>query len=97
MREFATDFYHSRAWTQTRDNYAAEHHHLCERCLNKGIYRPGVIVHHKTFLTPDNINDPGISLNPDNLMLVCRDCHAALHKPEKRYKVDELGRIIIIE
>lgn len=64
--------------------------------MKRGIYRPGDIVHHKVHLTPENISDPGVSLSWDNLELLCRDCHALAHKPEKRYKVDELGRVITI-
>lgn len=64
--------------------------------MKRGIYRPGDIVHHKIHLTPENISDPGVSLSWDNLELLCRDCHALAHKPEKRYKVDELGRVITI-
>lgn len=69
---------------------------LCEACLSKGLYRPGEIVHHKTPLTPENISNPEVTMNWDNLQLLCRDCHAVAHKPEKRYKVDELGRIIVV-
>ena len=50
-------------------------------------------MHHKIPLTPENVTDPDITLNWDNLMLLCRDCHAAVHKPQKRYTVDELGRV----
>ena len=64
--------------------------------MSKGIIRTGEIVHHKIELTPDNIHNPDITLNFDNLQLLCRDCHAAVHKPEKRFKVDELGRVIPI-
>lgn len=64
--------------------------------MSKGIIRTGEIVHHKIELTPENIHDPDITLNFDNLQLLCRDCHAAVHKPEKRFKVDELGRVIPI-
>lgn len=60
-----------------------------------GIYTPGKIVHHKTRLTPDNIHDTSITLNWDNLMLVCQDCHAKVHKTEahERYFIDEFGNI----
>lgn len=64
--------------------------------MSKGIIRTGEIVHHKIELTPENIHNPDITLNFDNLQLLCRDCHAAVHKPEKRFKVDELGRVISI-
>jgi 5-methylcytosine-specific restriction endonuclease McrA len=69
---------------------------LCERCLKKGLIVPGEIVHHKVYISPDNINDPAITLNPDNLELLCRDCHAEEHMDRrKRYKLDNLGRVII--
>ena len=92
-REFAKPFYHSPEWKHCQSEYIKQAHGLCEKCLEKGIITPGVIVHHKIHLTPANICIPEIALNPCNLMLVCRDCHAKLHKPERRYKVDELGRV----
>ena len=60
-----------------------------------GVYTPGKIVHHKIWLTPDNIHDTSITLNWDNLMLVCQDCHAKVHKTEahERYFIDEFGNI----
>jgi hypothetical protein len=66
---------------------------LCERCLAQGIYRPGVIVHHKCYIGPDNINDPNVTLNFSNLELLCREHHAAEHY-KKRYALDEFGRIV---
>ncbi|UWP69737.1 HNH endonuclease [Subdoligranulum variabile] len=68
---------------------------LCEQCLKTGLVKPGEIVHHKVHLTPDNINDPEVSLSWNNLELLCRDCHAKAHGSLKRYKVDEMGRVII--
>ena len=97
MRDFAKQFYCSQAWKQCRAAYKQYRRGLCERCLAKGIYTPGVIVHHKIHLTPDNIHDPNISLSFDNLQLLCRDCHAIEHKPDQRYKVGELGQIIILQ
>ena len=95
-RDFAKGFYKSRAWIDTREAYAKSVGGLCELCLKRGIYTPGTVVHHKVHLTPENINDPEISLSWNNLMLVCQDCHAKIHagKAERRYKVDELGRVI---
>lgn len=95
-REFAKDFYNSPAWKHTRKAYTKYRRGLCERCLAKGLYKPGEIVHHRAHLTPDNITDPGVALSFDNLELLCRDCHALEHKPEKRYKIDELGRVITL-
>lgn len=96
MQDFATKLYKSKAWQRCRDQYAKSKRGLCERCLTRGIYKPGEIVHHKVHLTPENIDDTSVTLNPDNLELLCRDCHALAHKPTKRFKVDELGRVIPI-
>ena len=74
-------------------------HPLCEECLKKGIYTPAILVHHKKHLNDGNVNDPSISLNFDNLMSVCMDCHNKIHKQfyKKRYEVDKDGRIIGID
>ena len=63
--------------------------------MAKGIYTPGRIVHHKIRLTPDNINNPTISMGWDNLKLVCMDCHAQEHKGNRsvRYRFDKDGNI----
>lgn len=94
-KEFAKAFYNSPAWHDCRNAYVRSKRELCERCLAKGIYRPGEIVHHKIHLNPININDPTVTLNWDNLELVCRDCHAEIHqRKSKRFKVDATGRIL---
>lgn len=94
MKPYAERFYKSRRWNECREAYAAHADYLCEPCLRKGLIRPGEIVHHIKPITPENINDPNVTLSFDNLELVCRECHAKLHGTPKRYKVDELGRII---
>lgn len=88
-------FYNSKVWQDCRNSYKKSRHGLCEKCLEQGIYRPSEIVHHKTPVTPFNMNDPNITLNWDNLECLCREHHAEVHGTrEKRYKVDDLGRII---
>lgn len=93
MQKFAESFYYSPAWKSTRVAYAKSKGGLCERCLARGVYRAGEIVHHKIHLTPTNIYDPSITLNWDNLELLCREHHAEAHKPGRRYKVDKMGRV----
>ena len=98
MKDFARRFYSSGAWKQVRESYAKSKGDLCEVCLSKGLIKPGEIVHHKIILTPENINEPSITLNYNNLQLVCRDCHAAIHDQRKRrYTIDELGRVTVRE
>lgn len=96
MKEFAASFYKSKAWQHCRSAYAKSVGGLCEQCLKRGMVRPGDIVHHKVKLTPDNINDPAVTLAWNNLELLCRDCHAKAHGTARRYKVDEMGRVTII-
>lgn len=96
MREFAKGFYKSLAWKQCRAAYAKSKRGLCEDCLARGVYRAGVIVHHKKHIDPDTIKDPHVILDWDNLELLCRDCHAKRHRyDKKRYRIDEMGRVII--
>lgn len=78
-KPFAKAFYKSKAWLQCRDAYIASVQGLCETCLRKGKVRPGKILHHKIELTPDNINDPSITLGWDNLEYDCQECHNAKH------------------
>lgn len=95
MQEYAETFYKSKAWQKCRAAYAKSKGGLCERCLARGIYRAGEIVHHKQHITPGNITDPNIILAWDNLELLCRDCHAQEHdRRKRRYKVDDMGRVI---
>lgn len=79
-KQFARRFYSSKAWQDCRNEYAKRAHHLCENCLRRGIYRPGEIVHHKIELDPITIERPEIALSFDNLELLCRECHAAMHE-----------------
>lgn len=78
-RDFAYPLYHSPAWERVRAQALARDHGLCQRCMSQGRVTPAVIVHHKTYLTPANVNDPHVTLDLDNLMSVCRECHAIIH------------------
>lgn len=74
MKQWAEKFYRSKAWRQCRDAYFVFKHGLCERCGG-----PGKIVHHRIWLTPENINDPNVSLNHEHLELLCQECHNREH------------------
>ena len=73
-KDWAKSFYKSKAWRDCRHAYFISRHGLCERCGG-----PGLIVHHRIYLTPQNINDPNVTLNWDNLELVCATCHQHEH------------------
>ena len=97
-RAFAKQFYSSKAWQDCREGYAAYRGHLCEDCLKRGLYTPGEIVHHIEELTPTNITDPRISLNWNNLRLVCRECHFKEHDKrikDRRYTFGSNGEVLV--
>ena len=94
MKEFAKTFYSSKNWADCRAAYRKSVGGLCELCLKSGIIKAGEIVHHKKPLTPSNINDPNITLNWENLQLLCREHHAEVHEQGKRrYTVDKNGKV----
>lgn len=92
MKSWAEKFYHSGAWKNTSKKYKVFRNGICERC---GM--PAKIIHHKKYLTEQNINDPNITLNFNNLEALCQDCHNREHHREeskKRYIYDEDGNIL---
>lgn len=74
-KDWAKQFYKSKAWQQCRESYISSVFGLCETCKAKGIDKPGKILHHVIPLTPLNINDSGITLGWDNLRYECKECH----------------------
>ena len=93
MQDYAKHFYSSKQWANCRQAYKKSVGGLCEHCLMQGVYTPGEIVHHKIHITPDNIDNPLVVLNWDNLELLCRQCHGLAHGG-KRYKIDKDGKVI---
>ena len=53
MKEYAKDFYQSAAWKRARQTVIKRANGLCERCKAAGQFVPGVIVHHKEYITPN--------------------------------------------
>ena len=102
-RKFAKPFYNSKAWKDCRESYKKAipkyKRGLCEQCYEKGKHEIGDEVHHKIWLTPNNINDPNITLNHDNLILLCYECHKAIHtkRVKKRYVFNDKGELIPIQ
>lgn len=95
MQPYAESFYKSKQWQKVRDLCIRRAGGLCERCAREGKIKAAVVAHHKDPITRQNIADPSVTLNLDNLEALCTDCHAAVHSGGKRrrWKVDEAGRI----
>ena len=96
VKEYAKDFYKSDAWKKARVAVIKRANGLCERCRAAGQYKPGVIVHHKKYITPGNIHDARVTLDLNNLEYVCEDCHNKEHKakPNSRYTFDAKGNLL---
>ena len=95
MKEFAEAFYKSNQWEKCRQSYLRSVCYLCERCKAQGLITPAKIVHHKIYLTPENIHDPNIALSFSNMEALCQECHNKEHfKSKKRYLVDKQGHVI---
>ncbi|MEW6606521.1 MAG: HNH endonuclease [bacterium] len=84
------NFYKSPAWLAARELKIVSVNSLCERCGQVGIE-----VHHKERLNVENVNDSLISLNQDNLELLCRECHNREHERfSKKVSFDKEGNLI---
>lgn len=100
-KDYATKFYNSPAWKHTRAAYIIHAGGYCERCRREveqgkrtlADMKPITIVHHKKYLTPENINNPRAGLSFDNLEGLCDEHHNREHKvgEGKRFRFDESG------
>jgi hypothetical protein len=94
-RDFAKPFYNSAAWRKCRAAFIKERVRIdggvCQRCGQE----LGYIVHHKIWLTPENINDPEITLNQSNLEYVGLVCHNKIEEGEEapRYRFTPDGQV----
>lgn len=93
-KDYAKAFYASKAWKQCRAQVLRRDLYTCAEC-----YGRAQEVHHRTELTPTNINDPMVSLNPDNLVSLCHDCHTKITKGAtgdvvEGYEFDENGNVV---
>jgi len=85
--EKVEEFYRSTPWKTCRLAFIRSKLGICEICGcsieytdEKGIKHNGkrAIVHHRIPISDENMNDIDITLNFDNLELLCLDCHNSL-------------------
>ena len=84
-KDWAIDFYNSKAWEDCRLAFMRSKFFICERCGGAA-----TIAHHKTYLTPANINDPNVTLSSDNLEALCQDCHNREHQSKHSATRDDV-------
>ena len=97
MQAWAREFYLGKAWRACRRAYLAAKRWQCERCSTPDNPVPAKVVHHRQYITQDNINDPSVTLSWDNLQALCQDCHNEIHHARERgdrYSFGEDGAIL---
>ncbi|MTP79706.1 HNH endonuclease [Turicibacter sanguinis] len=73
-------FYRSDKWIKFRLAYIGEHNPICGDCQKFIIESKELHLHHIEELTLENVNDANVSLNPDNIVILCHDCHNKRHQ-----------------
>jgi 5-methylcytosine-specific restriction enzyme A len=91
-KPWAKAFYRSGLWQAVRREVLRRDHYTCQDCEGRAEE-----VHHIIELTPENVHDRMIALNPDNLMSLCHDCHTKRTHSEgdvtDGYRFDEDGQV----
>ena len=70
-KSFSKRFYSSKQWKDVRRFTLRRDLYTCQQCFTNRASE----VHHVIELTPENINDPMITLSLDNLESLCHNCH----------------------
>lgn len=96
-RRVGDKIYHTSAWRKLRQAYYDDQHGICEWCGS-----PGDIVDHIEEITEENVDDPFITFNWDNLQLLCLPCHNrktfTKHSPVREgFGFDENGNLIKVD
>lgn len=80
-KPWAVSFYNSKAWQDLRWARILEEHFCCQECGKDFTLNPAELVgHHREKLTPGNILDKNVALNPGMIKIVCKKCHDKEHK-----------------
>ena len=80
-------FYISKPWMQLRHTLIMQRGNICARCKKMIMKECDIIGHHVIPITVDNVHDENISLNPDNVELICKRCHNQEHHGYKERAV----------
>lgn len=88
-------FYCSKPWRDLSYSLKIAAGGKCNRCGEVILDFGKLIGHHKVELNEENIKDVSISLNPDNVEIICHDCHNKEHIGCKKiiYKTEKYQRI----
>lgn len=80
-----SQFYNSNEWRKLRKQLINERTNITDGILYDEysglplMKSYDIVLHHKTPLTTQNVNDYNVSLNPDNIMIVSQRSHNEIH------------------
>lgn len=83
-----TGFYSSKKWIKTRNEIKKRDKMICQSCHK--VITGRYIVDHIKPLSIYNYHDWRFAYNPDNLQLLCQDCHnkkTFQYKTQKRFNL----------
>ena len=82
-------------WRKLRLLYL-QNHPLCEKCLSEGRTKAAADVHHIKSPFFNGTYSKELLLDENNLMSVCKECHAAIHGKSKTNEeiIDELDALL---
>ncbi|MBQ3326222.1 MAG: HNH endonuclease [Clostridia bacterium] len=80
----SSDFYRSKEWRKLLSVLKMERQDengqiICAYCGKPIVRAYDMIGHHVIHLTPENVNDADVALNPENIQLVHHRCHNYIH------------------
>lgn len=78
-------FYVSKEWRKLCWILKIKANKRCQRCGAEVLDISYLIGHHKIELTSENVHDPNLSLNPDNIEVICPKCHNKEHRRFGQY------------
>ena len=87
------NFYASSCWMGLRAALIAERGPRCQQCGKVESNPAKLTGHHTIELTPENVMDASVSLNPRHVKIVCFDCHQKTHQ---RFGHENTGRRVYI-
>lgn len=73
-------FYCSKPWRDLSYTLKIKANGKCNRCNQSLLDFSKLIGHHKIELTEQNVDDPNVSLNYDNIEVICNLCHNKEHR-----------------
>jgi len=86
-------FYSSKQWVKLAKYIRIKYYYVCQRCGHRGTY-----VHHIIPITNKNVTDANVTLNENNLTLLCLQCHNLIHMGtssiRKDVKFNKHGQLI---